>query len=419
MDTDELRRCLQAAVEAGIRSHAIPTWAKGTEMERQNGAFVRAPETMRRQLAQYVQKEPALEMFNEKMFNTGFSSARITVETFVTWLLYSTKTNGVDKTIHNLERYLDLDHTPALEVLALTGVEVELEVTLANGVYLVPFKSLQSSFVKNALAPALLKSETLVRAGLLPPWSLNRRRSSEPTAALLRDVRLSPKSQSPDEPPAFLHRTEVLFDACECLTLVSDCTPLPNAHWVEVLEWVPCSSFVGSGWSDPIHDVINPAACKLSPEQGIEARAIHERFVGLQKSVRDKLRVPIQRLNQARRRQQLADKAIDLGIAFEALFLGDQSEREQLALVFRLRGAWYLGRDKDDRAKLVNTFRAVYSCRSMAVHTGKLGSDVEVSGRGRVETTVFLGEADALCVQAISKVIGQGRFPDWQRLVLG
>jgi hypothetical protein len=144
-----------------------------------------------------------------------------------------------------------------------------------------------------------------------------------------------------------------------------------------------------------------------------------KKFFSLTPEVREKLRVPIKRLNQSRRRQNPADKAIDLGVAFESLFLGDRRNNEQITFTFRLRGAWFLGKDKQDRRDLVCFFNSIYDCRSVSVHTGKLGQKIKVKNRGEIEITKFLEEADDLCFRSIKAIIDSEEFPNWDEIILG
>lgn len=129
--------------------------------------------------------------------------------------------------------------------------------------------------------------------------------------------------------------------------------------------------------------------------------------------------MPIERLNQARRRRNTADKAIDLGISFESLFLGDRSPKEEISFSFRLRAAWHLGNNKEQREELTEVFCKIYDCRSRAVHRGKIEEKIKLKNRGKIETPTFLKEADALCVESIRRIIQRGEFPDWNRVILG
>ncbi len=132
--------------------------------------------------------------------------------------------------------------------------------------------------------------------------------------------------------------------------------------------------------------------------------------------LREKLRIPIDRWIKSKADRNSVDKMIDLGIAFEALYLSDVNEE----LTFRLavRAAWYLGKDKADREKLLTKFGHIYRCRSKAVHSGKLEPTVKF-GEESVPVSDFIEKAQDLCRQSILKILEDGKFPDWNSLILG
>ncbi|MCJ7777812.1 MAG: HEPN domain-containing protein, partial [Sedimentisphaerales bacterium] len=131
-------------------------------------------------------------------------------------------------------------------------------------------------------------------------------------------------------------------------------------------------------------------------------------------SVRDSLKIPIQRLNQSLRSQSHTDKFIDLAIALESLILHEIKDREQLSFTFRLRGAWLLGRNAKERKENFDLLKDIYNARSMAVHSGKIDakklkmSPQDVFDRG-VNT----------CAKIIKEIISNCKFPDWNTLILG
>ena len=63
---------------------------------------------------------------------------------------------------------------------------------------------------------------------------------------------------------------------------------------------------------------------------------------------------------------------IDLGIAFEALYLSDIGETTELSFRLRLHAALHLREDKADRKALMKEFQEIYKWRSTVVHTGAL-----------------------------------------------
>ncbi len=322
-----------------------------------------------------------------------------------------------------LQKFAQLDYTPVRQFVAISEIIINETVRLADDVDLVPFSVIPKSSVTDVLDPLLCKPEFLTKMGLIglnfsvhvPP----------PKAALVKSARVSPKFKDLSDPRSlaipFLPDPIELFEACECITLIAPVAPLPIANWVEAEEWVPCANFIGVGWSMESKQffVIGSKKVELQEEQLTDLRHVFAKFRNLPQSVREKLRVPIQRLSQSRRRGNIADRAIDLGVAFEALYLNDTSSKEQIAFTFRLRAAWHLGADPKRRNSLMSIFKTIYDCRSIAVHTGKLDEMVKVKFVGKIRTYEFLDQADGLCVDAIRKIIDDGGFPDWQTLILG
>lgn len=149
-----------------------------------------------------------------------------------------------------------------------------------------------------------------------------------------------------------------------------------------------------------------------------EAKRLYLILVNLDSNVRKKLGIPIDRWIKSKTSGDPVDKMIDLGIAFEALYLSDIKEKTELSFRLRLYASWHLGRDKEDRKALMTEFRAIYNCRSNAVHKGKLDEKVKI-GEERIPISEFIARAQDLCRESIMKILDDGRFPDWNTLILG
>ena len=106
------------------------------------------------------------------------------------------------------------------------------------------------------------------------------------------------------------------------------------------------------------------------------------------------------------------DKMIDLGIAFESLYL---SGRKNLSRKFRRRASWFLKKDEAHGKVLKEKFEKVYDLRCDAVHEGKLPTDVEVCGKS-VPISEFVEQVQGLCQQSILKIIKYRQFPDWAKI---
>ena len=80
---------------------------------------------------------------------------------------------------------------------------------------------------------------------------------------------------------------------------------------------------------------------------------------------------------------------------------------------FSLHAAWHLGKDTEQRKALMKEFKAIYDWRSTVVHTGKLPS------KAMNVTQEFITNAQNFCWESILRVLEDGKFPDWNDLILG
>ena len=117
--------------------------------------------------------------------------------------------------------------------------------------------------------------------------------------------------------------------------------------------------------------------------------------------------IAIERWRQSKTSQNSEDKIIDLGIAFESLFV---SNRRNISSQLRNNASRYLGKDKADQEKLKKEFKAIYDCRCDAVHEGKLKENVTIGGR-TISISKFITSAQNLCRDSILKILKDGKFP--------
>ena len=199
-----------------------------------------------------------------------------------------------------------------------------------------------------------------------------------------------------------------------------------NFACVPILDW---------GYIDPDelfsvmgHGLVPTARCILPIEpvgfgriletQIPKIKCCYEALVNLDSDVREKLQIAIDRWIKSKAEDNLVDKMIDVGIAFESLFLPSDSV-DQLAFQFRLRASWHLGKDKADREKLMDEFKAIYNLRSKAVHNGELPPRIKIRKGKSVPTSELIPRAQDLCRDSIKKILEGRKYPDWKSLVLG
>ncbi len=125
-------------------------------------------------------------------------------------------------------------------------------------------------------------------------------------------------------------------------------------------------------------------------------------------------RISATRLTRSRDSSQgLVDQFVDLRMALEALFLKDFTNEQSQEMRFRLSliGAWFLGKDFEDRRRIRKTLRDAYDRASGAVHTGNIAYTND--------NRELLANAQRLCREGILKLLREGPPTDWGDLVLG
>ena len=150
-----------------------------------------------------------------------------------------------------------------------------------------------------------------------------------------------------------------------------------------------------------------------------EAKRLYGSLDKLDSGDKKKLRIPIDRWMKSKTSGDPDNKIIDLGIAFEALYLSEIKEKTELAFRLRLHAAWHLGKDKEGRKALMKEFREIYDWRSSVVHTGELPTKTKRTPFNPEEVEKFIKRAQDLCRESIIKIMEDGRFPNWNDLILG
>ena len=152
-----------------------------------------------------------------------------------------------------------------------------------------------------------------------------------------------------------------------------------------------------------------------------KAKCLYQLLTNPSSNIGAKLQIPIDRWIKSKTSKTAVDKMIDLGIAFEALYLSETDYNREIRFRFSLHAAWHLEKEKDkeQRKALMKEFKEIYDWRSTVVHTGKLPNKTKRTPYTPEETEAFITKAQDLCRNSIMKILEDGKFPDWNDLILG
>ncbi len=308
---------------------------------------------------------------------------------------------------------MERGYLPYRAFFLLTGVKVETQLQVFDGISLIPLPS-------SSQAPPGFLPDSLVR---------------EPLVFLSRtllgvDRSISPVLHRPEPDPTLTAAPETYFtstlrstDLAEfshekfllALTLVVGNPVLPEISWTHVDDRhiFGLRQVVGSGSSN---SSIRAPLGTISEAQVHDASVLYHKIIALPKEVERSLQIPIERWIKSKTNQASVDKMIDLSIAMESFYL--HGGREQNSFLFRLRGSLYLGKGVAERKRLLRDFRQMYKYRSQAVHGGTLPDRVRVDGVS-IPMAQYIERSQELFGRSLMKVIESGVLPDWESLELG
>jgi hypothetical protein len=348
----------------------------------------------------FIDSDPELRLFEVGMMKFGSSAGQIGKGRLSSWIWQHREKHGTNKTVEELMRFLASPTIDGIDVVAVHGLSVGESIPLAKDIVIAPLDSLP---------------ERLLRFDDVIASPTGHRITSAPDSIVFCPNPSAPKIIT-SEPPlkgsrTYSSRTNELVDICRCLSTIGPSAPVVGAQWWETRDPLARWMRNGYGYGNELHDISTRHHSKLTPENYAKAQNVVRRYLELPQSERTRLRVPLDRLNRAIRRLEDVDRAIELGVACESIFLGDQSsDRGELSFRLRLRVAWLLGKDASERQRLMRLFRDLYAIRSSAVHSGNLPSTIDNPG-------TILDEGIKAVAEALYVVIVKGA-PNWDKLVL-
>jgi len=156
-----------------------------------------------------------------------------------------------------------------------------------------------------------------------------------------------------------------------CLTLASEnAAPVFTAK----TSWIdhPAQSYHGlAGGSGGT----SPGEKQTSRYDEFDADLVGELFKSvdcLEEKDRTTLFLAVERLRRSRLHEEPVNRAIDLGIALEIIFLHKIDSNQELSYRAGIHAAFLLGANEEERRSIRDVVRNAYGARSNAVHTGQL-----------------------------------------------
>ncbi len=358
-------------------------------------------EEIGRLVVESLNQDSRVSTLSGKMISRGSGAQIFEVKTLAMWFLWCANEHGQDKAKIYLEAFLNSDTISVINALWVIGIEVTSPIILDDRYVIRPLENMPDSRDKEYF--------------MHNKMGRNFQYIPVPVCAITKDC--SVKKAWGNEPSGdnkeYFETCAKLNDIALILNAINGVFCIPYLSTSYVNSEVPLGPFGGSGGGYPMYDVLPRGLTKLANSEATNINELTKMYCGLNDKDKGRMRRILDRLSQAKRRIQIEDKILDLGIALEMLLLTN-SNKEQLSLSFRLRGSWLLGVGKEDRFKKYEQLKKIYGYRSDVAHNGMLckGKQEKITQVGQ-SFPEYLTIAENIC----QKVIKDG-YPNWDKLVL-
>lgn len=367
-------------------------------------AIPKADPATTREVIEVIRAEEDLKVFTTASLQAMAIFASVSHESLADWLIHRGRVVGTEQAVSDLERYLEQEEIPIHVVAPLGGVVVEEVIDLGAAITLLPLDRVPESQAKAYFL------ERVRWPGHRVLWQFS---SAYPALICprFRD-KGHPGGESwvRSDPRELGDIQELMRDVCRALTIVGPCAPICLGLWEQTEEWVPCGDRLYLDrwfWTWRDAEVAQPWRT-FDDKSLAEAKDLFGCYMALAQETRQKLQIPIDRLNESMRRRTLEDRAIDLGISLESLFLRKRDHDKARKL--SQRAAALLGGTADERRAFGELVYGIYKLRNGAVHEGKV-DDQEAAGK--------LKRGWEIVAEALRKIIMLGKLPDWDQVTFG
>ena len=350
------------------------------------------------------------------------------LERFLWQLLRIAIVRGVAEAVLAFDRCTE-DTPGSFKVIALLeDLKLETIIPVFDGIQLVPLSDAPSEFphyVPDLSEGAFGRSVNSLKGKMLliidysvfPMFYKPSRPTTEYVDRLRKEIfrtEINSRDVSNSDAPNFCGQF------CQVLSLACNSPVQISVIWEFIAEselynlYNRRTAGMSGRWADS-----NPwrSSAKAGEADIEKAKRLYKKLVKFKSGDRAKLGIAIHRWMKSKTPEASIDQIIDLGIAFEALYVPDGRSGE-ITFKLRVRAAWYLGKDKEDRNNLLAKFKDIYDSRSNAVHNGRLDRTVKFGG-DNLPASEFIKRVQDLCQQSIMKVLEKGKFPDWNSLIIG
>ena len=327
-------------------------------------------------------------------FNTDFAASRM--------IQIAKDTGDAHKALAWFRKVSKATGATTRAIKALYGVNCDTSIALSETVTLLPFSHVPVSSTRDwIVAEHEHANQQRGLHGFMPP----------PSAALcyegyLENIFSSPTTDFSDRPSVTWFNT---LDEAALLLVLAPTIPREAARWMDFDDPdIFLLSHFGvmrhsSEWAFETQRFISPP-----PIIATSVKNLLPEFSELTQDNKDRITLSLQRLLRSRSQLHPGNRAIDLAIALEVLFM--RTERDEHSYKISNRAARLLRSNREGQLPVFNRIRRLYDVRSSMVHSGKTSGEVSI-GSSKVSIHELVESVEAICSEAIRKFLTLGGVP--------
>lgn len=343
-----------------------------------------------------ISRIPEYKMFDNHLQYLGNGGVNITKEQLLDWLLDRAKVVGSQQSVSELDFYISKSVVKADLIELVIGTHSDCEYEFSNGVKYTGLHNISNT----SLAKDLVNESYGTRTPFPSVTGIFTTQFEHPVIHIL-NTDISRKNKNIEIPYDKLRDARlnlslarpVRFGIHSIATTIVAADSLP---FISVGNTWRIIQFKPPPLAPPILEIEFKAADKLL-----------RNYESLESGFKNKLRIPLEKLNGFGSGESMVDRAIELRICLESIFLAD-GNKEQLRYRLALRAALFLGSSIEERQKIFKLIRDTYDMTSTVVHNGKFSKN---------DDTNLLYEAANLAKKAIIKLMENGQV-NWVDLEL-
>lgn len=349
-------------------------------------------------IVEKFKNDERMKLLDGKLISNGMGGFGVDVKRFSMWYLWLSNEIGEYEANKAISSFFESDKVKIYNTLWVQGIETDDIIELDGGIKIIPLDLMPDSREKTEFQKVDPNMRTI-----------------KPKAALVSECEIQKIIETNNDfkntvDANFKKSSEELYSLSHILNLIHEVYCRPYFHTTYYNSDFPLGPFSSSGGSSPIYDIEGTINYKINSSITSQINSLMSSFTKLSKIDYIRYTRILSRISQAKRRQQVEDQVLDLGISLEMALLADNNNRNQLNLTFRLRGSWLASSNAIEREKYFKVLNDLYKLRSEVAHTGIIKDTEKASSK--------VPEFFSLTIKILRLLVLNGE-PNWDQLILG